>query len=154
MSDDITIRTARKNDLETIAHFNIEMAMETEQKKLTPSIVTAGVRNLFEDPSLGFYLVAEYESEIVSSLMITYEWSDWRNAMFWWVQSVYVKPDFPRRGLFAKMYSHVKQMASQKDNVCGLRLYVEHENHIAQKTYKKLGMEKANYKFYEDLFQE
>jgi len=95
--------------------------------------------------------VAENGGEIVGSLMVIFEWSDWRNGFFWWVQSVYVKPEYRRRGVFKKLYEYVRRAASERDDVCGLRLYVEKDNDMAQTVYGRLGMKKTNYRLYEDL---
>jgi GNAT superfamily N-acetyltransferase len=124
------------------------MAWETEQMKLVPEIVTLGVTAVFDDPSRGEYYVAESDGIIISSLLITYEWSDWRNCNVWWFQSVYVVPEFRRKGVFRMMYNHIRQLAEQKD-VAGLRLYVETKNQRAQKTYQALGMSSEHYDFYE-----
>lgn len=146
------VRRAQPSDTAAIARFNIAMALETESKTLDPDVVAAGVAALFDNPALGFYVVAEVESQVVASLMITTEWSDWRNGLFWWVQSVYVEPAFRRQGLYRRMYEAVKAMAqeAQDTNVCGFRLYVERENHRAQTTYRALGMAETPYRLFEE----
>lgn len=149
---DILVRTGQEKDLETIVKFNIAMAMETEHKKLSLPIATDGVKSLFKNPQQGFYIVAEIEGQVAGSCMVTYEWSDWRNGLFWWVQSVYVRPEFRRRGIFTNLYEFLKEKASRESNVCGFRLYVEQSNHAAQKTYKSLGMSKSVYKVFEELW--
>ena len=148
--DPVTIRRAEPRDAEAIARFNIAMALETEGKALDPAVISAGVEALLDNPALGFYLVAAAEAQVVASLMITTEWSDWRNGVFWWVQSVYVKPAFRRRGIYRQMYGAVKEMA-QDANVCGFRLYVERENYRAQATYEALGMTETPYRMFEEL---
>ena len=151
MKNRISIRKAAADDAEPIAEFNIAMAMETEQKKLERDRIEPGVKALFDHPEYGFYLVAESGDEIIGSLMVTKEWSDWRNGLFWWIQSVYVIPEFRRKGVYRAMYEKVKQLADQAENVCGFRLYVEKENTIAQQTYLSLGMDETHYKMFEEI---
>ena len=147
----LTVRHARPDDAETIARYNIAMALETEGKRLDPSVIGSGVRTVFANPGHGFYLVAEVDGEVGGCLMCTFEWSDWRNGQFWWVQSVYVAPDHRRKGLYRAMYAHLKDMARERGGVCGLRLYVEHDNRRAQETYRALGMRDARYLVYEEI---
>ena len=144
----ISIRKATKEDAEAIVYFQLNMAWETESMKLVTEIVQKGVDAVFEDPSRGQYFIAESEGRRIASLLITYEWSDWRNCNVWWLQSVYVVPEFRRKGVFRKMYNHVKRLAEQQD-AAGLRLYVETRNVAAQKTYEALGMNSEHYSFYE-----
>ena len=144
------IRQATINDTAAIADFNIKMAKETEDLALIPDVINAGVRNMIENPAMGFYLVAEDNHVIQASLMVTTEWSDWRNGLFWWIQSVYVQPQYRRMGLYSKLYEKVKILAQDNNNVCGFRLYVENENVTAQKTYRSLGMEKTDYQMFEE----
>ena len=126
------------------------MAKETEDKTLDQQTLTRGVAAILNDSKKGFYLVAEIESNIVASLMITFEWSDWRNAMFWWVQSVYVVPEYRRRGLYSGLYRHAQALAKNAESqVCGFRLYVEQDNKKAQATYQKLGMRQSHYLMFE-----
>lgn len=146
----IDIRVARQVDVSLLVKFNQLMAWETEQKKLDEAILSKGVSVLIADNTKGFYLVAEYNNEVVGSLMVTTEWSDWRNGVFWWIQSVYISPDYRRQGIYAQLYAQVKVLAEQQKNVCGFRLYVEKENFIAQKTYEELGMQKTHYLMYEE----
>ena len=153
MSDELLVRLAEDGDIETLVKFNIALAWETEQKKLEPLIVTKGVRMLLNDPRHGFYTVAEIAGRVVGCILITYEWSDWRCGQFWWIQSVYVDPEFRRRGVFRKLYEYLKEKASCEPHVCGFRLYVEHSNLAGQSTYAGLGMEEASYKFYEESFE-
>jgi ribosomal protein S18 acetylase RimI-like enzyme len=141
---------AEKCDLASLVKFNQLMAWETEQKTLDESVLCKGVAALIADHNKGFYLVAEQDNNVVGSLMVTTEWSDWRNGVFWWVQSVYISPDFRRQGVYAQLYAEVKILAEQQQNVCGFRLYVEKENLIAQKTYESLGMEQSHYLMYEE----
>ena len=149
----LLIRSAGKEDLETIAQFNVLMAQETENKSLDESIVSKGVANLFTQPNFGFYLVAEQDKEIAACLLITYEWSDWRNGLFWWIQSVYVTKNYRCRGIFRKMYEHLITLSNEKDDVCGLRLYVEKDNRHAQQTYRSMGMSETDYCLFEDIFE-
>ncbi len=151
MTDDLTIRRATVENADTIAHFNRQMAEETEDKSLDPETVRDGVQALFDDPSRGFYLVAVRDETIVGSLMITTEWSDWRNGTFWWIQSVYVRPEARRRGVYRALHRAVRREARDADDVCGLRLYVERGNEAARETYEALGMTETSYRMYEDL---
>jgi len=146
----INIRVAKQSDVGALVKFNQLMAWETEQKKLDEDILCKGVSALIADENKGFYLVAEQSDQVVGSLMVTTEWSDWRNGVFWWVQSVYISPDFRRQGIYAQLYAQVKVLAEQQQNVCGFRLYVEKENRIAQKTYESLGMYATHYLMYEE----
>jgi len=114
------------------------------------------VRAVFEDPARGFYLVAEIEKgaiekELAAALMVTTEWSDWRNGEFWWIQSVYVAPAWRRRGLYRMLHRRLREMVARDATACGLRLYVERENRAAQKTYASLGMDETRYKMFEEL---
>lgn len=145
------IRLAEPTDALSIIDFNQCMARETEDKELPTEIITAGVNAVFADKQKGFYVVAENpEKEVVGCLMITFEWSDWRNGWFWWIQSVYVRADFRGQGVYRKLYDWVKAEA-RKQNVRGFRLYVEKENTIAQNVYSRLGMEETVYKMYEEM---
>jgi GNAT superfamily N-acetyltransferase len=144
----ITIRKAVLPDAPSIIDFQLKMAWETEEMKLIRETVTKGVQAVFENRSRGDYFVAENDGQIIASLLITYEWSDWRNCNVWWFQSVYVVPEFRRQGVFRKMYNHIRQLAEDQD-IAGLRLYVETKNSRAQKTYEALGMSSEHYSFYE-----
>ena len=146
----ISIRKARPEDASVIIDFQQKMAWETEELTLAITLVTKGVNEVFNNHSRGQYWVAEENGKIVASLLITYEWSDWRNANVWWFQSVYVLPDFRRQGIFRSMYNFIKNEA-EKQNVAGLRLYVETNNLKAQATYESLGMQSEHYKMYEWL---
>ncbi|MGH8106445.1 MAG: GNAT family N-acetyltransferase, partial [Arenimonas sp.] len=127
------------------------MALETEHKHLDDATILQGVQVGIADPKRARYFIAMAGETPAGTLMLTTEWSDWRNGDWWWIQSVYVHPDFRRQGVFQSLYGHVKAMAEQASDVCGLRLYVEHENLNAQKTYEKLGMEDAGYRMMEAL---
>ena len=143
-----TIRKATTEDAYTIIDFQQKMAWETEQFALKPEIVTKGVKAVFDVPSRGQYWVAEERGQIVASLLITYEWSDWRNSDVWWFQSVYVLPEFRRTGIFRSMYHYIKDEAD-KEGIGGLRLYVETNNSKAQQAYEALGMTSLHYRMYE-----
>lgn len=144
----ISIRKATPSDIDAIIDFQQKMAWETEKMILVPEIISKGVNAVFEKPTRGQYWVAEENENVIASLLITYEWSDWRNADVWWFQSVYVLPDFRRTGIFRKMYSCIKNEADSQ-GVAGLRLYVETNNSRAQKTYEALGMMSEHYILYE-----
>ncbi len=150
-TNEIHIRKATQTDAERIADFNRKMALETEGIKLNPEVILAGTCRMIQDQNRGFYLVAESEQEIVASLMITTEWSDWRNGVFWWIQSVYVMPRWRRKGIYRRLYEEVKELAEANPDVCGYRLYVERENTAAQSTYRSVGMEETHYRMYEEL---
>ena len=142
------IRQGNADDVQKIADFNVQMAWETEAKKLDKEQVFQGVNLLIQQPQYGFYLVAELENTLIGCLMITYEWSDWRNGLFWWIQSVYVLPEYRRHGIYRQLYQIIQQMAKDQ-NTCGFRLYVEKDNIIAQQTYQSLGMDECDYFMYE-----
>ncbi len=145
----LRIRTATLADMDRIAAFQQAMALETEGKELDATTLRQGVAGVFEAPEKGFYLVAVADAAVVGSLLITYEWSDWRNATFWWIQSVYVDAGWRRRGVYRAMYDHVLSLAGSRGDVCGIRLYVERTNAVARQTYDRLGMHKSHYDLYE-----
>jgi GNAT superfamily N-acetyltransferase len=147
----IVLRKGEARDADTIAAFNSAMALATEGKALIPEVILAGVRRLIANPALGFYVVAERDERVIACLMVTQEWSDWRNGLFWWIQSVYVEEPYRRRGVYRAMYEHVRALAAAEPNVCGFRLYVERENAVAQATYAALGMRPTDYDIYEEL---
>jgi len=151
MPDAPTIRRATTDDAETIVRFNRQMAEETEEKRLDPATVRNGVQAVFDDPERGFYLVAERNGAAAGTLMITYEWSDWRNGRFWWIQSVYVRPEARRRGVYTALHRDVRRRAREAEDACGLRLYVERANAAAQETYEALGMTETAYRMYEEM---
>jgi len=146
----MNIRIAEKKDAADLVDFNQAMALETEGKKLDPEVLKNGVEAVFDDEKKGFYVVAEENGKIAGGLMITFEWSDWRNSWFWWIQSVYILPEFRGRKIYRLLYEFVKAEAAKAGNVCGFRLYVEKENVNAQKVYEKLGMEISHYLMYEE----
>ncbi len=146
---DTTIRPATLDDIEFLVRGSFAMALETEARALDPPTLRAGVRAVFDDPTRGFYLIAERNGHPAGQMMITYEWSDWRNADFWWIQSVYTLPEVRGRGVFSALYAHVEALARQRANVCGLRLYVESHNQHAQAVYQRCGMSEAVYRMLE-----
>ena len=147
----IKIRKAIKSDILAIVDFQEKMAMETEEMELHNVTITEGVRAVFKDKNKGMYIVAESEGEAIASLMLTPEWSDWRNATILWIQSVYVKPAFRKQGVFTKMYDFVKALVLESEDYMGLRLYVEKDNISAQKVYDKMRMDGEHYKMFEWL---
>lgn len=149
----IRIRSARPADDAIIARFNRAMALETEARKLNPSGVLRGVKALLADPAKGVYFVAEADSEIIGQTLITYEWSDWRNGNFWWIQSVYVAPAHRGRGVFKALHQHIHQLARRQTDVCGLRLYVDGHNAQAKEVYARLGMARTDYELWEEDFR-
>jgi len=144
------IRLATPTDAAVLIEFNAAMARETEGKDLLPEVIGAGVHSLLANPAAGFYVIAEAE-RVLAALMITKEWSDWRDGSFWWVQSVYVRPEARRQGIYRHLYRHVQEMAANDPKVCGFRLYVERENRAAQATYGALGMKETRYLVFEEL---
>ena len=145
------VRIATSADSTSLVEFNQAMALETEGKHLSSEVLSKGVAAVFDDPQKGFYVVAEDQDRVVGCLLITFEWSDWRNGWFWWIQSVYVRPEARGKSVYSKLYAFVKQIAAQNMNVCGFRLYVDRENEHAQRVYQKLGMELSNYLPYEEM---
>ena len=143
------IRKARLSDCAVIAEFNARLAWETEQLHLDAPTGRRGVRALLRDATKGTYFVATIDDVIVGQLLITTEWSDWRNGNFWWIQSVYVAAAHRKSGVFRALFDHVRKLARSRRDVCGLRLYVEQNNVRAQSTYTKLGMDKTHYVIFE-----
>jgi GNAT superfamily N-acetyltransferase len=140
----MTIRNAHPRDEATISSFNARMALETENLTLDPSTLALGVAAILADPAKGRYFVAEIAEQVVGQLMITYEWSDWRNGNIWWLQSVYVHPDHRRRGVFRALFRHA-EITALTNGAVALRLYVHDGNGRAQQTYQSLGMKSAHY---------
>ena len=145
----INVRTANTYDIDEVVGFNCDMAFETEGITLDQKKLVLGVSAVLVDSDLGFYLIAEVESTVIGQLMITKEWSDWRNSMFWWIQSVFVKPQYRRIGVYTALQAKVLDMAKAEANVCGVRLYVDRENTVAKQTYSHLGMCHSNYDMFE-----
>jgi GNAT superfamily N-acetyltransferase len=149
MPTSIQIKYAEPNDAYLLAQWAQAMAMETEAKQLDEATVLAGVKAGIQDPQRARYFVAYINEEAVGTLMLTTEWSDWRNGFWWWIQSVYVPPSQRRQGVYRALYDYVYGLAQVDENVCGIRLYVEFENVAAQRTYENLGMKDARYRVME-----
>jgi len=156
LAHQVTVRSASREDVDSIVAFSAAMAWETEQRRLDEARLREGTLSLLETPSLGFFMVAEVGHSkaplLVGQLMITYEWSDWRNGLFWWIQSVYVDPAWRRRGVFRQIHKAVIASAKAAPDVCGVRLYVEQDNQMAQTVYQRLGLSPSAYKVYEQDF--
>ena len=148
-----TIRPARLDDLDAIVAGNIALAEESEQLRLDEETLRSGIRALLDARAPGRYWIAESDGAVVGQLLITFEWSDWRNRMVWWIQSVYVAPTARGRGVFRALYEHAKREA-QAQGAGGLRLYVDVTNRRAQAVYAALGMKGDHYRVFEDMFVE
>jgi GNAT superfamily N-acetyltransferase len=149
----VHIRDARPGDLEFIVRANIGLAHESEDVHLDPALLRPGVAAVLEDRSLGRYFIAESEGTTIGQMMLTYEWSDWRNGVFWWIQSVFVEPDHRQKGVFSTLYRHVAGLAERTPEVCGLRLYVDRDNRSARRIYAHLGLHDSNYEVMEKVFR-
>ena len=145
----MTYREAHLADRDVIVDFQIAMARETEDVALDRDVCARGVQAVFDDPSHGRYFVAEEDGRVVASLLVTYEWSDWRNGVVWWIQSVYVRPENRRQRIYAGLYEHVKQIVDSDAQVRGIRLYVDRRNVPAQQVYTRLGMNGEHYQVFE-----
>lgn len=145
----IKIRKASPLDKQFIVQFQLEMALETENLRLNKAIVDSGVEAVLNDHSKGEYFVAENDGLVIGSLLITYEWSDWRNGRIWWLQSLYVIPEWRRQGIFKTMFRHLQRLVEEDDSIKGLRLYVDRSNLAAQRVYKALGMNGEHYQVFE-----
>jgi GNAT superfamily N-acetyltransferase len=154
----IIVRPATPDDLGVLTAFSAAMARETEGRSLDTETLRAGTAAVLTAPERGFYLVAEVpggpsrSAEVVGQLLVTFEWSDWRNATFWWIQSVYVPPSWRRRGIYRKLHEAVLAQARARQDVCGIRLYVEGENQVAQTVYQKVGLQRSPYEVFEEDF--
>ena len=148
----IDVRRAVSADLETVVAFNLAMALETEGKSLDLDRLRQGVQQVLNSAQRGFYLLAEINRRVVGQLLITDEWSDWRNGYFWWIQSVYVATDCRRQGVYRALEDLIREEARRQGNVRGLRLYLDRDNHIAQRVYNSLGMSLSRYEMYEIEF--
>ena len=149
---DIQTHKASAADVDFIVGANLAMATETEDLGLNRDTLEAGVRYMLAHPEEGQYLIATLDDKPVGTLMTTFEWSDWRNGRFWWIQSVYVLAPARRRGVYRAMHDAVRQLAASDEQACGIRLYVERENTVAQQTYQDIGMVETHYRLYEEAF--
>ena len=154
--DRLIVRPARMEDVDVLVPCSAAMALETEGRRLDMDRLRHGTRRVFDSPARGFYVVAELPQElspvVIGQLLVTYEWSDWRDATFWWIQSVYVHPDWRRRGVYRRMHEYVRQQARSRSDVCGLRLYVEAGNTGAQAAYRRAGLVPSHYRVLEEDF--
>jgi ribosomal protein S18 acetylase RimI-like enzyme len=146
----LRVRKATVDDRDTIVRVNMELATETENRELDKSTVSEGVDAVFADPNKGFYLVCEAKGEVAGGLLVTAEWSDWRNAWFWWIQSVYVFSEFRKRGVYSALHRHVEKLGRDQGDVCGIRLYVDNDNEQAKATYRKMGMKPGRYQLFDE----
>lgn len=144
----LTIRRATGDDADTIAEFNRRLAWETEGKRLDADVLARGVQAVLHDAHKGFYTIAERDGEPIGQTLITFEWSDWRNGWYWWIQSVYVSESARRGGVFRAIVEHIRSQALADASVIGLRLYVEPGNTRAQAVYRNLGLEPEGYELY------
>lgn len=149
MKNSIFIREATEKDIPNLLDFQLKMALETENLTLEISSLTAGVNKVFKDSAKGRYYVAELNDDVVGCLMTTYEWSDWRNGTVIWIQSVYISKDFRGKGVYRKMYEHIKQLVNEAPDLKGIRLYVDKKNVDAQQVYENLGMNGEHYQVFE-----
>lgn len=145
----MNIRPAQPADAPIITDFNLRLAKETENLTLEPARVAAGVAAVLKDPAKGRYYLAEEQGTIVGQLMVTYEWSDWRNGNLWWIQSVFVQEQSRGRGIFRQLFQHLRELAQRQGDVPALRLYVHDENARARRSYEQLGMKRAHYEVFE-----
>ena len=147
------IRDATLADLEFIAAANLALARETEGQVLDPALLVPGVRALFEEPGRGNYYLAEIDGRPVGQLMTTYEWSDWRDGVFLWIQSVCVLPEYRGSGAFRALFGHLRELARADSRICGIRMYVDRGNERALQVYQRLGMYRSNYDVMETVFR-
>jgi GNAT superfamily N-acetyltransferase len=145
----IAIRRAVLADADLITAYNRALAEETEGRALVPAVIQRGVSRLLAEPARGVYYVAEQGGRVIGQLLITYEFSDWRDSVFWWIQSVYVHPAHRRQGVYRGLHEHVAAAARAAGDVCGLRLYVDRHNTPAQAVYRQLGLHPSGYELYE-----
>ena len=145
----IDIQKATVEDIDTLVEFNRAMALETEGRSLPMDDVSRGVRAVFDSPEKGWYLIARHDGAPAGSLLVTPEWSDWRNADYWWIQSVYVRPEHRGKGIYKALHRRIEDLARKSEGVCGLRLYVDTDNSTAKTVYEKLGLAPSRYDMYE-----
>lgn len=144
----IQIREAKQKEKPILKQFQKLMAWETEKLELDEEQLDKGLEAVLADPLKGKYFVAE-EDKIIACLMVTPEWSDWRNGIVWWIQSVFVVEGHRRKGIYRQLYKHIQDWVNSNKNYRGIRLYVEKDNKIAQQVYSNLGMDGEHYKLYE-----
>jgi GNAT superfamily N-acetyltransferase len=149
----LRVRRAHWNDIPVITEHNRAMAWETERKVLDPEQARSGVESVLKDPGKGFYLVILLDGSLIGQCMVTFEWSDWRNGNFWWVQSVYVAEEYRKKGVFNRLFQELEHLARNEADTVGLRLYVEEGNTIAQEAYRHLGMSETAYCIFEKEFR-
>ncbi|MDP2424052.1 MAG: GNAT family N-acetyltransferase [Bacteroidales bacterium] len=149
MSKPFYIREAVASESSLIASFQLKMALETENLMLNPIVLQNGVNAVFDDPAKGYYYVAQAGDEVIGCMLTTYEWSDWRNGAFVWLQSLWVEPKWRGKGVFKALYNHVKESVLRNENLKGMRLYVFHTNKQAQKVYGALEMGDESYRMFE-----
>lgn len=147
----LDIKTGNAEDMQTIANFQVLMAMETENFKLDLETVKKGITYFFQNPAMGKYLIVKEGKETVGCMLIQYEWSDWRNAKVIWLHSVYVVPEYRKKGAFKMLYEHVENMVKESEEFTGIRLFVDKTNTKAQQVYKKMGMTSEHYELFEWL---
>lgn len=145
----INVRKANQKDAVSIVKMNKALALETESITLDDQVISLGVAHCLKDSAKGSYFLAEYEGAVIGQLMFTFEWSDWRNGWIWWLQSVYVDPDFRGKGAFKSLFHHVEMLALEKSDVVAIRLYVEMHNLPAKEVYQKVGMQHAGYEVFQ-----
>ncbi|MCF8303200.1 MAG: GNAT family N-acetyltransferase [Bacteroidales bacterium] len=149
LKEKIKIMEALPDEWKVITDFQQKMALETENISLDAETVKKGVQQVFTDHSKGRYYLAKHDGEVVASMLTTFEWSDWRNGTVLWLQSVYVLPDYRKKGIFRMMYHHIKQKVENTESLVGIRLYVDKTNKVAQKVYESLGMSGDHYQLFE-----
>lgn len=145
----LKIRQPLENELERIADYQVDMAWETESFRLDKETVKKGVKHVYNNPAIGCYWVAEVDGKMAGALLTLYEWSDWRNSQLLWVHSLYVETAFRQKGIFKTMYTLLQEEVKSRDDLAGIRLYVDKTNLKAQKVYEAIGMTKEHYELYE-----
>jgi GNAT superfamily N-acetyltransferase len=145
------VEEANINHASQIVDFQLKMAWETESLKLDANTLEKGVLAVFNKPDLGKYYIVTYKNKVVGSLLITFEWSDWRNKTIYWIQSVYVVPEYRKKGVFKLLHNHIKEMAEKNENIGGVRLYVDLTNKDAIEVYNKVGMDGSHYQLFEQM---
>ena len=146
----ISVRAAKAHDVAQLVAFNMAMAAESEDKGLDTGVLRSGIQSVLDNPTHGLYLVAHTQRRSVGALMVTFEWSDWRNGRFWWIQSVFVPKEHRRQGVYRALHDHVRSLAKRDQTSCGIRLYVERDNTGAQATYDAMGMRETAYRLFEE----